>query len=156
MATRNPPRTAAGTRAVKLKRTPAFRAGIATRARVLGTEYVDRSIANADALTAPFQQIATEYAWGTVWQRKGLGLRDRSLATVAMCIALNRPDELRIHIRGALNNGMTRGEIGEVILHAFLYCGGPAALDAYKVAREVFAEPRAKTAKRAPAKRPRR
>lgn len=125
---------------VELERTPAFLAGIATRTEVLGAAYVERSLANADALTAPFQQIATEFAWGTVWQRKDLSLRDRSLATVAMCIALNRPEELRIHLRGALNNGMTQAELAEVILHSFLYCGGPAALDAYRVAREVFGE----------------
>ncbi|MBY0439712.1 MAG: carboxymuconolactone decarboxylase family protein [Burkholderiales bacterium] len=139
MATRS---SAARRAPVAMKPTPAFRAGIATRTRVLGREYVERSIAAADALTAPFQQIATEFAWGTVWQRPGLSLRERCMATVSMCIALNRPEELRIHVRGALNVGVTEEEIGELILHGFLYCGGPASLDAYRIAREVFAEQR--------------
>jgi len=145
-----PTRSSARKRApVAMKRTPAFRAGIATRTRVLGRDYVERSLAAADSLTAPFQQIATEFAWGTVWQRPGLTLRERCMATVSMCIALNRPEELRIHIRGALNVGVTEQAIGELILHGFLYCGGPASLDAYRIAREVFSEPRPRKARSA-------
>ena len=82
----------------------------------------------------------TECAWGTVWQRPGLPRRDRSLMTVVMLVALNRPHELRLHLRGALNNGLSREEIREALLHAAVYCGMPAAVDAFRAAREVFAE----------------
>jgi 4-carboxymuconolactone decarboxylase len=88
----------------------------------------------------PFQDLATEFAWGSVWTRPGFTLRERSLLTLAMCIALNRPNEVRIHLRGAIRNGATREQIRELILHSFLYCGGPAALDAYKVVREAWPE----------------
>jgi 4-carboxymuconolactone decarboxylase len=84
----------------------------------------------------PFQELATEFAWGSVWTRPGLSLRDRSLATLSMCIALNRPAEIKIHLRGAIRNGVTQVELRELILHSFLYCGGPAALDAYKAVRD--------------------
>ena len=106
------------------------------RKKVLGDDYVDRAFENADDLNLPFQNLATEFAWGSVWTRPGLSLRDRSLATLSMCIALNRPAELKIHLRGAIRNGITRTELRELILHSFLYCGGPAALDAYKAVRD--------------------
>ena len=120
------------------KKTPsaAYKAGRAMRAIVLGPDYVQQAFDNANDLNMPFQEVATEFAWGSVWTRPGLSLRDRSLATLSMCIALNRPAELRIHLRGAIRNGITRTELRELLLHSFLYCGGPAALDAYKAVRE--------------------
>ncbi|MEY3380987.1 MAG: hypothetical protein RL468_1585 [Pseudomonadota bacterium] len=120
----------------KTKPSKAFENGLAMRSKVLGPEYVKRSFATADDLNQPFQQLATEFAWGSVWTRPGLSLHNRSLATLSMCIALNRPEELRIHLRGAVRNGVSREEIRELLLHSFLYCGGPAALDAYRVVRE--------------------
>jgi len=104
--------------------------------KVLGDDYVERSFANADDLNMPFQELATEFAWGKVWTRPGLTLKERSLATLSMCIALNRPAEIKIHLRGAVRNGVSREELRELILHSFLYCGGPAALDAYKAVRD--------------------
>jgi len=121
---------------VVVAKSPAYKAGLAMRKKVLGDDYVDRAFQNADDLNMPFQNLATEFAWGSVWTRPGLSLRDRSLATLSMCIALNRPAELKIHLRGAIRNGITRTELRELILHSFLYCGGPAALDAYKAVRD--------------------
>ena len=117
-----------------------FEAGLATRREVLGNDSVDRALASADEFSRPLQELVTEFAWGTVWQRPGLPRRDRSLMTVVMLVALNRPHELRLHLRGALNNGLSREEIREALLHAAVYCGMPAAVDAFRAAREVFAE----------------
>ena len=122
------------------KRSAAFEAGLATRKAVLGPDYVDRAFATADDLGMPFQDLATEFAWGTVWTRPGLTLKERSLMTLAMCIALNRPNEIRIHLRGAVRNGVSREQIRELLLHSFLYCGGPAALDATAVVRAALPE----------------
>ncbi len=122
------------------KRSAAFKAGLATRKAVLGPDYVDRAFATADDLGMPFQDLATEFAWGTVWTRPGLTLKERSLMTLAMCIALNRPNEIRIHLRGAVRNGVSREQIRELLLHSFLYCGGPAALDATHVVRTALPE----------------
>ena len=97
-------------------------------------------MATADEFSQPLQDLVTEFAWGTVWQREGLPRRDRSLMTVVMLVALNRPHELRLHLRGALNNGLSREELREALLHAAVYCGMPAAVDAFRAAREVFAE----------------
>jgi 4-carboxymuconolactone decarboxylase len=124
----------------KPARSRAFKAGLAMRKKVLGADYVENSFRSADDLNMPFQDLATEFAWGSVWTRPGFTLRERSLLTLAMCIALNRPNEVRIHLRGAIRNGATREQIRELILHSFLYCGGPAALDAYKVVREAWPE----------------
>lgn len=120
----------------KKPKSAAYQAGLAMRKKVLGDDYVERSFNNADDLNMPFQELATEFAWGSVWTRPGLTLRERSLATLSMCIALNRPAEIKIHLRGAIRNGVTRTELRELILHSFLYCGGPAALDAYKAVRD--------------------
>jgi len=117
-----------------------FDAGLALRREVLGDDYVTRAMANADEFSQPLQELVTEFAWGTVWQREGLPRRDRSLMTVVMLVALNRPHELRLHLRGALNNGLSREELREALLHAAVYCGMPAAVDAFRAAREVFAE----------------
>ena len=121
-------------------RSKAFKAGIAPRGKVLGADYVKRAFKNADAFTLPFQEIATEFAWGSVWNRKGLSLRDRSMVTLAQCIALNRPNEIKIHLRGALRNGISKTELSEMCLHSFLYCGGPASLDAFHVMKTALPE----------------
>ena len=117
-----------------------FDAGLALRKKVVGAEYVDRSMAAADDLTQAFQELVTEYCWGAVWMRDGLAHRDRSLLNLGMLTALGKPNELKLHIRGALTNGVTREEISEVFLQTAIYCGVPAALEAFRIAREVFAE----------------
>jgi 4-carboxymuconolactone decarboxylase len=117
-----------------------FTNGMAMRRKVLGDAYVDQSMQNADDFTLPLQNFVTENAWGTVWVRDGLTLKQRSLITVSAIIAMNRPHELKLHIRGALNNGITKEELRELFLHCGAYCGAPAAIDAFRVAREVFAE----------------
>jgi 4-carboxymuconolactone decarboxylase len=113
--------------------------GLAMRREVLGAEYVDRSIANADAFTQPFQKLVTEWCWGEIWNRPGLD-KTRSLINLAMLTALNRPNEVRLHVRGALNNGVSREEIQEVLLQTTVYCGVPAALESFKIAAEVLKE----------------
>jgi 4-carboxymuconolactone decarboxylase len=117
-----------------------FEAGLTIRREVLGNEYVERSIQSADDFNRPFQELVTEYCWGAVWGRPGLPRRTRSLLNLAMLTALNRPQELELHVRGALNNGVSREEIQEVFLQATVYCGVPAALESFRVARKVFAE----------------
>lgn len=117
-----------------------FDRGLAIRREVLGNEYVDTALRNADDFTRDLQHIVTSFAWGDVWSRPGLERRDRSLINLAMLTALNRPHELRLHLRGALNNGVTKDEIREVLLQTAVYCGVPAAIDSFRVAREVFAE----------------
>ena len=119
-------------------RSGAFQQGLAMRSQVLGPDYVQRAFENADALSLPFQELATEFAWGTVWTRGGLTLRERSLMTMAMCIALNRPRELQIHLRGALRNGVEPELLPEILLQGFLYCGGPATIDAMHAIREAM------------------
>jgi 4-carboxymuconolactone decarboxylase len=123
-----------------LKSTPLFEQGLAVRREVLGAAYVDKSIAEADEFMAPLQQLVTEYCWGSIWTREGLSRRDRSIINLAMITALNRPAEVRLHVRGAINNGVTRDEIREVLLQTAVYCGVPAALDSFKVARDVLRE----------------
>lgn len=117
-----------------------FDKGLAMRKRVLGNEYVEKSLAAADEYTRPLQELVTEYCWGAVWNRPGLELKTRSLLNVAMLTALNRPHELRIHVGGALTNGCTREEIIETLLQTAIYCGVPAALESTRIAREVFRE----------------
>ena len=138
--------------ATRSVRSKAFKTGVATRSKVLGAEYVANAFRNADAFSMPFQELATEFAWGKVWPRGGLSLRDRSLVTLAQCIALNRPNEIRIHLRGAVRNGITRTELRELCMHTFLYCGGPASLDAFHTIRaalpEIEAEARREKRKR--------
>jgi 4-carboxymuconolactone decarboxylase len=127
-------------RAKKNPPSKAFKAGLAMRKKVLGEDYVERSFKNPDDFSMPFQELATEFAWGSVWTRPGLSLRDRSLVSLAQCIALNRPNELRIHLRGAIRNGVTATEIRELCLHSFLYCGAPASLDAFHIAAAALPE----------------
>ncbi len=128
-----------------------FAMGLQNRREVLGAEYVDASLANADEFMRAFQRVTTEWCWGDVWGRPGLDRPTRSLLNLAMLTALNRAPELRLHVRGALNNGVTREQIKEVLLHATVYCGIPAGLDAFKAAAGVFAEIDAKAAPEAPA-----
>lgn len=115
-----------------------FQKGLKVRREVLGDAYVAPSLANADELSAPLQKLVTEWCWGEIWTRPGLDRKTRSFLNLAMLIALNRPHEVKIHVRGALNNGVTEDEIVEVILQAAVYCGVPAALDAMRVAQDVI------------------
>lgn len=110
------------------------------RSAVLGDDYVAQATANADDFNKPLQDLVTEYCWGAVWGREGLALKTRSMLNLAMISVLNRPHELRTHIRGALTNGVTREEIREVFLQVAIYAGVPAAVDSFRIAREVFAE----------------
>jgi 4-carboxymuconolactone decarboxylase len=129
--------------------------GLATRREVLGAEYVDQAIAGADDFSRALQQMVTTWAWGDVWNRPGLDRRTRSLLNLAMLTVLNRPHELRLHVKGALNNGVSRQEIREVFLHAGVYGGVPAAVDAFRQAREVFAALDAETPAAATGQNPR-
>ena len=117
-----------------------FDKGLKIRREVLGAEYVDNSIKNADEITQPLQELVTEYCWGAIWGRDTLPRKTRSIINLAMITALNRPHELRLHVRGALNNGLSREEIREILLQTAVYCGVPAAIDSFRVAREIFAE----------------
>jgi 4-carboxymuconolactone decarboxylase len=117
-----------------------FDRGLEIRKAVLGKEFVENSFKTADDFNMPMQELATEYCWGWCWGREGLPLKTRSLINLAMISALNRPHELKVHVKGALNNGVTREEIAEVLLQAGVYCGVPAAVDAFRTAREVFDE----------------
>jgi 4-carboxymuconolactone decarboxylase len=112
--------------------------GLTIRREVLGDEYVDRSLAGADEFLMALQRITTEWAWGYVWSRPGLDRRTRSLMNIAMLTALGKPQELQLHVRGALANGVTVDEIKEALLHAAVYCGLPAALQGFKAAHEVL------------------
>jgi 4-carboxymuconolactone decarboxylase len=116
----------------------AFDQGLKTRREVLGAEHVDASLQSADDFNLPMQELVTEYCWNEIWNRPGLDRRTRSMLNLAMLTALNRPHELKLHVRGAINNGLTKDEIREVLLQAAIYCGVPAAIDGFRVAREVF------------------
>jgi 4-carboxymuconolactone decarboxylase len=116
-----------------------FDRGLAIRRAVLGDEYVDNSMKLADDFNRPMQELTTEYCWGYVWGREGLDKRTRSLLNLAMISVLNRPHELKIHIAGALRNGVTRDEIREVFMQVAIYAGVPAGVDSFRLAREVFA-----------------
>ena len=117
-----------------------FEKGLKTRREVLGAEYVDASIKNADAFTQELQELVTSYCWGDIWNRPGLDRRTRSFLNLAMLTALNRPHEIKLHVRGAINNGLTKEEIKEVFLQSAIYCGVPASLDSFRVDKEVFKE----------------
>lgn len=117
-----------------------FERGLAIRKAVLGKEYVEKSLASADDFSRPMQELSTEYCWGKVWSRPGLERRDRSLINLGIIAALNRPHELKLHVKGALTNGVTREEICEVFLQVAVYCGIPAGIDSVRIAREAFAE----------------
>ncbi len=117
-----------------------FDRGMKIRREVLGDDHVDKSMVFSDDLSRPLQELITQYCWGEVWSRPGLDRKTRSMVNLAMLAALNRPHELKLHVRGALRNGLGKAEIGEIFLQAAIYAGGPAALDAVRVAREVFKE----------------
>ncbi|HUB96625.1 MAG TPA: 4-carboxymuconolactone decarboxylase [Stellaceae bacterium] len=117
-----------------------FETGLKVRSEVLGAEYVDAAIKGADDFNRPFQEFITEYCWGAVWGRPGLPRKTRSMLNLAMLSALNRQTELKLHVRGALRNGVTKDEIAEVLLQAAIYCGVPAAVEAFRTAREAFKE----------------
>ncbi len=120
--------------------TKRYEEGLAVRREVLGSAYVDKALAEADPLTQPLQELVTEYCWGAIWTRPGLPRKTRSLLNLAMLTALNRPHEVRLHLRGALRTGCAKEEIIEVLLQAAVYCGVPAAIDSVRIAKEVFAE----------------
>jgi len=117
-----------------------FDAGLKLRKEVLGDAHVDRSINNANEFNKPIQQLVTEYCWGDVWQREGLEKKERSMINLAMISALNRPHELALHVRGALNNGLTPIQIREVLMQVAIYCGVPASIDSFRVAMQIMEE----------------
>jgi len=117
-----------------------FKKGLEMRREVLGAAHVDKSLAAADDFTEDLQRYLTKVCWGELWSRPGLDKRTRSLLNLSMIAALNRAAELKLHIRGALNNGVTREEIKEVFLQVAIYCGAPAAIESFRLAREVFEE----------------
>ena len=117
-----------------------FETGMKLRREVLGDAYVDAAIAKRNAFSEEFQDLITRYAWGELWTRPGLPRQTRSLITVAMLVALNREEELRLHLRAALRNGVTQEEIRETLLQSAIYCGVPAANSAFRIAQEIFSE----------------
>jgi 4-carboxymuconolactone decarboxylase len=124
----------------KTMTTDCYEEGLKVCRDVLGAEFVDKAIASADDFTRPLQELVTKYCWGTVWTRPGLSRKTRSLFNLAMLNALNRPHEFRLHVRGALNNGCTKEDIVEVLLQTTIYCGVPAGVGAFRLAKEVFQE----------------
>ena len=117
-----------------------FEKGLAIRKSVLGAEYVEKSIAAADDFNRPMQELTTEYCWGWCWGREGLDKKTRSIINLAMISALNRPNELKMHVKGAIRNGLSKEEIREVLLQVAIYCGIPAGVDSFRVAKEAFAD----------------
>jgi 4-carboxymuconolactone decarboxylase len=120
--------------------TPLFDKGLEIRKSVLGTEYVEKSISAADDFNRPLQELVTEYCWGAVWGRDTLDKKTRSMLNLAMLSALNRPHELKMHVKGALRNGVSKDEIREVLLQVAIYCGVPAAVDSFRTARQAMEE----------------
>jgi 4-carboxymuconolactone decarboxylase len=114
--------------------------GLSVRKAVLGEAYVNNAMKNVDAFNQPFQDLLNEYCWGAVWGREELPRKSRSMINIAMISILNRPHELRAHLRGALNNGVTREEIREILMQVAIYGGMPAAVDSFRITREFFAE----------------
>jgi 4-carboxymuconolactone decarboxylase len=117
-----------------------FERGLRVRKEVLGESYVNASLAGADSFTQPMQELVTEYCWGEIWNRPGLDRRTRSMLNLGMLTALNRPHEIAVHVRGAINNGVKADEIVEVLLQSAIYAGVPAAMDSFRVAKGVLAE----------------
>ena len=114
--------------------------GLEIRTAVLGKDYVEKAMKSADEFNMPHQELVTEFCWGAVWGREGLSRKTRSMLNLAMIGILNRPHELRAHIRGAITNGVSKDEIREVFMQLTIYAGVPAGVDAFRIAREVFAE----------------
>jgi len=121
-------------------RSERFEAGLAVRREVLGREYVDKSLADADDFSMPIQELSTEYCWGEVWTKPDLPRKTRSLINIGMISALNRPHELKLHIRAALHNGCSKEEIRAVLMQVAIYCGIPAGIDGFRIAKEVLKE----------------
>jgi 4-carboxymuconolactone decarboxylase len=119
-----------------------YEQGLKVRREVLGDAHVDKSLQNRNTFNEDFQELITRYAWGEIWSRPGLPRKTRSMITLAMMVALNRADEFRLHMRAALNNGVTREEIKEVLLQTAIYCGVPAANNAFHIAEEILGEPK--------------
>jgi len=119
---------------------PTFEKGLEIRKSVLGAEFVEKSFASADDFNRPMQELVTEYCWGAVWGRETLDKKTRSMLNLAMISALNRPHELKMHVKGALKNGVTKDEIREVFLQVAIYAGVPAGVDSFRIAREAFQE----------------
>jgi 4-carboxymuconolactone decarboxylase len=117
-----------------------YQRGREIRSEVLGKDYVDKALAEADDFTGPLQDLVTEYCWGAVWGRDGLSRKTRSMLNLAMTSVLNRPHELRTHVKAALTNGVTRDEIREVFLQVAIYAGVPAAVDSFRTAGEIFSQ----------------
>ncbi|HEV3331591.1 MAG TPA: carboxymuconolactone decarboxylase family protein [Bryobacteraceae bacterium] len=117
-----------------------FEKGLAIRRAVLGADYVDKAMSTADDFNRPMQELTTQYCWGEIWGRPGLDRRTRSMINLAMISALNRPHEIKAHVKGALNNGLTKDDIKEVFLQVAIYCGVPAGVDSFRAAQEVFKE----------------
>ena len=117
-----------------------YETGLRIRSEVLGKEYVENSMKSADDFNKPFQEFVTEYCWGAGWGRPGLSRKERSMLNLAMLSILNRPHELKLHVRGALTNGLTKDQIREIFMHVAIYAGVPAGVDAFRQAREVFAD----------------
>ncbi|MCX5480796.1 carboxymuconolactone decarboxylase family protein [Kaistia geumhonensis] len=117
-----------------------FERGLAIRKEVLGAEFVEKAFASADDFNRPMQELVTEYCWGAVWGREELPKKTRSMLNLAMISTLNRPHELKMHVKGAIRNGVSREEIREVFLQVAIYAGVPAAVDSFRIAREAFAE----------------
>jgi 4-carboxymuconolactone decarboxylase len=117
-----------------------FERGLEIRKSVLGAEFVEKALASADEFTEPLQRLVTEYCWGAVWGREGLSKKTRSLLNIAMLSSLARNHELKVHVKGAIRNGATKVEIREVLLQVAIYCGVPASVDSFRVAKEALAE----------------
>ena len=127
---------------MKESATTRFKDGLAVRKNVLGADYVDTAFQNAegDPISIELQEMVTEFGWGVVWTRPGLSLKIRSMLNLAMLTALNRPHEFETHLKGALNNGVTKDEIKEILFQSAVYCGWPAAIDSFRIAKRIFAE----------------
>ena len=134
------PERAVAPAALSAGQSAGWQRGYQVRTQVLGKAFVDRALEGADDLTRDLQNYMTEHAWGAIWARPGLDLATRSMLNLAMLTALNRPQELGIHLRGALRNGVTRAQIKEILLQTAVYCGAPAAQESFRVARRVFEE----------------
>ncbi len=117
-----------------------FEKGLAIRKSVIGAEFVDKALASADDFNMPLQELVTEYCWGAVWGREGLEKKTRSLLNIAMLSVLNRPHELKVHVKGAIRNGATKIEIREVLLQVAIYAGVPASVDSFRIAKEALNE----------------
>ncbi len=117
-----------------------YEKGLKIRREVVGDAYVDAALKGTDDFSRPMQELVTQYCWGDVWSRPGMDRRTRSLMNLSMIAALNRPEELATHVRGAINNGVTKDEIREAFLQVAVYCGMPAGLGSFKIARQVFKE----------------